>query len=63
MPHHYTKNTVSDTFWCNKCGRPTEHKVLGGRRGPCVVCLAKLDADHAARADEPKPAEQMGLFR
>jgi hypothetical protein len=65
MPEHYTKNTVSATFWCKPCGKPTEHLVQGGKRGACKVCLAKLDAEKAAReAEPPRPAQaqQIGLF-
>jgi hypothetical protein len=62
MPHHFTKSTVSAVFWCKKCARETEHRVLGGRRGPCVVCLAKLDSDAAARKTVAKPAVQLGMF-
>ena len=36
MPEHYTKNTLEATCWCNKCNRMTQHRVDGGRRGPCL---------------------------
>lgn len=70
MPEHYTKNTVSATVWCNVCVRATEHRVDDGRRGPCMVCLGKLEAEAdsstALRNDklapEPRPA-QGDLFR
>lgn len=62
MPHHFTKNTVSATFWCSKCGKPTVHYVLDGRRGGCHVCIAKREAEKDAREVAPAPAEQMGLF-
>jgi hypothetical protein len=39
MSEHYTKNTVSATAWCAKCGKPTEHRVDSGRLGPCLPCL------------------------
>ena len=67
MPHHFTKNTVSATFWCTKCNGPTVHMVMGGRRGPCVPCMEKQQAESAARKAaaeaEPPAAKQMGLFR
>jgi len=60
MPHHFTKSTVRATFWCTKCGKPTMHRVDGGRRGPCLDCLQKLADKH----EEKQPApNQMGLFR
>ena len=52
MPEHYTKNTVSAAAWCLKCGRDTEHRVDGGHRGPCLVCLAKPTAKVEARPVE-----------
>ncbi|HEX5236135.1 MAG TPA: hypothetical protein VFW25_12490 [Silvibacterium sp.] len=32
-PEHYTKNTVSASYWCAKCGKPTLHRVDSGRAG------------------------------
>lgn len=58
MLEHYTKNTVSATFWCAKCGKPTLHRVDGGRRGPCFVCL---EAKPAA-VEQPPAATQGDLF-
>lgn len=55
MAEHYTKNMVSVTVWCPKCAKFTEHRVDGGRKGPCNVCLAKPLA-----AEKPKPAETQG---
>lgn len=57
MPEHYTKATVSATFWCAKCGKPTLHRVDAGRRGPCLDCLERPRAEK-----RPHPARQMGLF-
>jgi hypothetical protein len=62
MPHHFTKSTVSATFWCKTCGKDTVHYVFDGRRGGCKECIAKRDAEHDAREAVPAPAEQMGLF-
>jgi len=36
MPEHYTKNTLECTAWCAKCQKQTQHRVDGGRRGPCI---------------------------
>ena len=41
MPEHYTRNTESVTAWCNVCRRETQHRVDGGRRGPCLEHEAK----------------------
>lgn len=41
MPEHYTKNTLEATCWCNPCNAMTQHRVDGGRRGPCLVCMEK----------------------
>jgi hypothetical protein len=39
MPEHYTKNTLECTAYCGKCQRMTQHRVDGGRRGPCLECI------------------------
>jgi hypothetical protein len=62
MPEHYTKSTVSATFWCGKCGKPTEHRISDGRRGACMKCLEKLNEAAEARKLEAPPAEQCELF-
>jgi hypothetical protein len=63
MPHHYTKTTVTASIWCNKCYRMTEHHVYGGKRGPCSVCLTKLNEDHDRRVkEEAETPKQTGLF-
>lgn len=36
MTEHYTTNTESVTRWCNRCGKPTQYKVSGGRVGRCT---------------------------
>ena len=43
MPEHYTKNTLECTAWCAKCQKLTQHRVDGGRRGPCI------DPDHSVQ--------------
>jgi ribosomal protein L44E len=62
MAEHYTKNTVQVQAYCNKCRRQTSHRVNGGRKGSCLECVAKLEKEHAARANEAPPAEQSKLF-
>jgi hypothetical protein len=64
MVEHFTRNTETATAWCAKCGRSTEHRVDGGKIGPC------LDANHPApipravipKLDLPKEPEQQNLF-
>lgn len=58
MPEHFTRNTVSASYWCAKCSKATQHRVDGGRRGPCIPCM------EAVPAGERKPAqvEQASLF-
>jgi hypothetical protein len=36
VTEHYTTNTESVTRFCNRCGRPTQHRVSGGRVGRCM---------------------------
>lgn len=64
MPEHYTKNTVSASAWCNKCGRATQHRIDSGRRGSCLVCLGKLTRTVDAGGSRPQACEatQLGLF-
>jgi hypothetical protein len=40
MPEHFTKNTLEVTAYCPQCKQNTQHRVDGGRRGPCI------DANH-----------------
>jgi hypothetical protein len=50
MTEHFTKNTVSAAFYCRKCGKVTQHRIDDGRKGPCLDCIAKLDAQHKDKA-------------
>jgi len=50
---HYTRRTVSAASWCGKCQKNTQHRVDDRRLGPCLECVAKLDATHSARGDPP----------
>jgi hypothetical protein len=56
MPEHFTRNTLTASVWCAKCGRLTEHRIDGGRRGPCLECPPK-----PIKA-KPAPIAQKGLF-
>lgn len=64
MGQHYTLLTVSVAAYCNKCQKSTQHRVEGRRRGPCLDCIAKLEAKVAEeRLKRPAPAaEQVRLF-
>jgi hypothetical protein len=58
MPEHFTKLTVSASFWCAKCGKATMHRVDDRRRGPCMVCMEAVP--HGER--KPRQIEQASLF-
>lgn len=58
MPHHFTKNTVSASFWCNKCGKETLHRIDGNRRGPCYTCMEAVPHGQRKQAQ----VEQASLF-
>jgi hypothetical protein len=36
MPEHHTKNTLEVTAHCKRCQKFTQHRVDGGRQGPCI---------------------------
>jgi hypothetical protein len=65
MPEHYTKNTLECTAWCARCQRDTQHRVDGGRRGPCLECQPRgMSKDQEARQKRlQKQRQQPGLFR
>ena len=61
MTQHFTRNTVSAAFYCGKCGETTQHRIDGGRKGPCLDCIAKLEAQERSKPAEPTAA-QPNLF-
>lgn len=61
MPEHFTRNTISAAFWCNKCQKVTQHRIDDRRKGPCLECIGKLEEKHAAQLSKPQ-AEQSSLF-
>ena len=69
MPEHYSKAVVQVSVWCKVCHKDTMHRVDSGRRGPCLECLAKNEAEclakreAAARRPGSLRGEQMDLFR
>jgi hypothetical protein len=58
MSKHHTRNTVSFSAYCNKCGRMTQHRVDDRRKGPCLECIERLGAEQT----KGPPAQQIGLF-
>ena len=69
MPEHFTKNTLETTAYCGKCQAFTQHRVDGGRRGPCLECLSKpVDGDGLSKSqrERRRKAEEQrqnpGLF-
>jgi hypothetical protein len=53
----FTKNTVAASVWCLKCGGETMHRIDGGQRGPCLICLKR-----PATPPPPPPPETLNLF-
>jgi hypothetical protein len=47
MSEHYTRNTISASAWCGKCQKQTQHRIDDRRKGPCLDCIARLEAQHA----------------
>jgi hypothetical protein len=64
MAEHYTKNTLECTAWCGKCQRDTQHRVDGGRRGPCLEhgSGGPSKKQLAAKEKREKRAMNPGLF-
>lgn len=62
MTEHYTKNTESVTHWCNRCGRPTDHKVSAGRLGRCMEHESKVPRAKIPKLKLPAEPQQGELF-
>jgi hypothetical protein len=57
MSEHFTKNTVEARLWCRKCYKLTMHRIDAGRKGPCLDCIARGEAEirqRKARRDDPQ---------
>ena len=64
MTEHYSKQTVSVSAFCLKHNKYTEHRVDGGRKGPCVRCMEELQVEHAYNEQEQRQEQRQGvLFR
>jgi hypothetical protein len=61
MTEHFTRNTISATFYCNKCGKPTPHRIDDRRKGPCLECIARLERQHGELV-KPEVERQWSLF-
>lgn len=66
MTQHFTRSTVSAAFYCPKCGKQTQHRIDhadngGGRKGPCLECIARLEAQHVESV-KPEVERQGSLF-
>jgi hypothetical protein len=61
LTQHFTRSTVSAEFYCSKCGKPTQHRIDGVKKGPCLECIAKLEHEHIT-ASKPIPAAQRSLW-
>jgi hypothetical protein len=66
MPEHFTRNTLECTAWCAKCQRFTQHRVDGGRQGPCIDPSHPVkqfsQAQLARRKKEERQNRQPALF-
>jgi ribosomal protein L44E len=58
VTQHFTRSTVSSAFYCPKCGKQTQHRIDDRRKGPCLGCIARLDAQH----EKAEAAKQKSLW-
>jgi ribosomal protein L44E len=61
MPEHFTRNTLECTSYCPQCKRDTQHRVDGGRRGPCIDLnhpVRKFSADQIKRKKQAEKDKQ-----
>lgn len=62
MTQHFSRSTISAGFWCGKCQKQTQHRIDNGRKGPCLGCIAKLEAQHAAAKPQLAVVDKQGEF-
>ena len=55
MTQHFTRNTISAAFHCPKCGRVTQHRIDGRRKGPCLGCIDRLTFLEGRELDDGHP--------
>jgi ribosomal protein L44E len=58
MGEHYTKATKECDVYCTRCDMITRHRVDGGRRGPCLACIARIEAEIASPTGGLSKAQQ-----
>lgn len=49
MTQHFTRNTISSSFYCPTCRKPTQHRIDDKRKGPCLDCIDRLEREHDER--------------
>lgn len=49
-----SRSTISAAFYCKKCRKQTQHRIDGGRKGPCLECAAKTDAEYERLGQGPQ---------
>ena len=59
MLHHFTKNTVQASIFCERCMKMTPWKIADGRRQFCLICYDKRKTEDAAK---PVAVTQGSLF-
>jgi hypothetical protein len=62
MTEHFTRNTVSASFYCGKCGKVTQHRIDDCRKGPCLECIARLEKLHNESPPQKEIDRQGSLF-
>jgi hypothetical protein len=64
LPHHYTKDVTEAPFWCNRCGRETQHRVFDGRLAHCLEHSAQefTKAQLKKREKQEKEKREPKLF-
>ncbi len=65
MAEHYTRNTVTASCFCKKCGKTTQHRIDDRRQGACLECLGSVDAflrERKERAEAAKKKPTQGDF-
>ncbi len=62
MSEHYSKQTVSVSHFCLKCKCQTQHRVDGGRLGPCMRCIETRQVEHAYNEQERRKERAQGIL-
>lgn len=59
---HHPRNTVSIQKWCGKCLAHTPHRVDGGREGPCLRCIDRMEECRKVEPPAKPPAQEALKF-